>query len=220
MQTPTSAPDRGLALAMSMAHATKNANKRRGFKGKAGRDLGLISGAGHRTFTTDMTSSSSSPFKSSSVPRLVPPSERTDLPGNIIVTSVDVEWDSPPRKGTGTGARTKTSMNGEGSGWGRGMLGWSADGKGKGEFVPAQREAPVQLDAGGDDLSPGWDWEEVEKGWEGYPELVSGTTVEVGRVLLWKVCPLFLFTGLVTSGLLYIYIGRLTFVAGIGSTSS
>jgi hypothetical protein len=46
--------------------------------------------------------------------------------------------------------------------------------------MPAQWEAPVQLDAGGgDDLSAGWDWEEVEKRWEGYPELVSGTTVEL-----------------------------------------
>jgi hypothetical protein len=92
------------------------------------------------------------------------------------------------------------------------MLGWSAEGEGEGEFVPAQREAPVPLDASGDDLSQGWDWEKVEKGWEGYPELVSGTTVEVGWVLLWKVCPLFFSRGLV-------YIGRLTFVPGIGFTS-
>jgi hypothetical protein len=88
--TPTSAPDLGLPLAMPMAHATKNDNKRRGFKGKVGTDLGLISGAGYRTLTTDVTSSSS-PFKSSLAPRLVSPSERTDLPGNILVTNVDVE---------------------------------------------------------------------------------------------------------------------------------
>lgn len=46
--------------------------------------------------------------------------------------------------------------------------------KGEGDFVPAQREAPVQLDYG--DLSSGWDWE-VEKGWEGYHELASDATI-------------------------------------------
>jgi hypothetical protein len=185
--TPTSAPHQGLALATCMAHAMKNDNKRRGFKGKTGRDLGLISGAGSRTFTPGVISPSPfSPFKPlSPVPRLVPPSERTDLPGNIMVTSVDVEageWDVPPRKSTGT----KTRANAEHLDWG---LERSAGWEGEGEFVPAQREAPVQLD-GGAGLLAGWDWEEVEKGWERYPELVSGTTVKTGWVFLWKVCPL------------------------------
>jgi hypothetical protein len=60
-------------------------------------------------------------------------------------------------------------MNAERFEW---ELGWSARGEGEGEFVPSQRQAPLQLD--GDSLSTDWVWEEVKNSWEEYPELAAG----------------------------------------------
>jgi hypothetical protein len=96
----------------------------------------------------------------------------------------------PPRKSTetGTGIGVRTGANAEHSEWVRGMLEWMAEMR--------------CLCGDGDDLSAGWDWEAAKKGWEEYPSLVCGTTAEVDRVLLRKVCPP--FTGLVTSGFTYI----------------
>jgi hypothetical protein len=191
----------------SMARMTKNDNKRRGFKGTAvmdGVNNGATSSRKHQTFTADTSSSSlksSAPYQSSSplkssLPRLIPPSERANLPGNIIVSSVDVEageWDSPP----GMSTQTRMEMNFENfAAMNKPTNGtlrrpewkhkWNAGGDG--EFVATQREAPADVSGGGaSEPWTSWDWEEVEKGWEGYPEL--GTeAVEAGVILLWKVC--------------------------------
>lgn len=71
-------------LSISMLSNLSNANKKRGFKQT------MTGVTPKHSYFMNGNATSSSPTK---LNRIIPPSERTDLPRNMIVTSVDVEAD-------------------------------------------------------------------------------------------------------------------------------
>lgn len=135
-------------LSSSMMHATSNANKRKGFK----ESMKGVS-ANHKTFGAD----SSFPSFTSTRRRLVPPSERRDIPNNIIVTSVDVEanWQMD------SSHSTKNTIE---------PLEQDED-----NFVSTQRQ----------DL-PRLDWDAVERKWESYSFVKDSEIRSIGIIVLWK----------------------------------
>lgn len=146
------------SLAASMARVTKNDNKRRGFKN--GMDLNPLPS----TQNNSASHTGPSPTNRSVPRRLVPPSERTDLPSNLIVTSVDVEageWDlSTAMKVVQPEAMREDDAN----------------------FMPTQREAEV-IASNSQFL---WNWGEVERKWDRCPVLLASAPINQGTVLLWK----------------------------------
>lgn len=79
-----------------MMTSLKNSNKRKGFKDRqAGRrpERIVFEDLGPGATTTPSTPAVSRSQSRTNLPRLIPPSERTDLPHNLFVTSVDVEAD-------------------------------------------------------------------------------------------------------------------------------
>ena len=117
---------------------------------------------------TPQTAKAPTPAKKSYT--LIPPSQRTDLPRNIVVTSVDVEagmWDEGVRKETKKTTKPKNETKENINGVPDVLLDYSEDsGKTEGTF----------------------DWTKVEKGFDGYRAVVRGDLVE-GRILLWRVRP-------------------------------
>ncbi|KAG8995774.1 hypothetical protein FRB93_001056 [Tulasnella sp. JGI-2019a] len=95
-----------------MMTSLKNSNKRKGFKERqAGRKPERIVFADGAPAPLDLgapstpTLSRSQSRNNLQLPRLVPPSERTDLPHNLLVTSVDVEADLWNENGKRKGAK-------------------------------------------------------------------------------------------------------------------
>jgi len=182
----------------SMLKATKNDNKKRGFK------QGMQSMASnHRVFQDD----SSSPSKGTpngTRARLIPPSERTDLPRNIIVTSIDVEdgmWHKGTRvNGKKNKAKTK-SPDRQYSGMFDGYEAGLHKAVDETEFVPTQRSVQPEPALG----EQGWSWDTVDRSWENYPLLTSVDLLRKGSTLLWKVCLLTVLN-----------FQRLTCVKGVG----
>lgn len=181
---PTSLRTYDDALRDSMLKNTKNDNKKRGFK------QGMQSLASdHRVFQDDSIPSSS-PSKSTpngTRARLVPPSERTDLPRNIIVTSVDVEdgiWYKETHvNGKKNKAKAKTPDRqdpGMVDGY-EAVLHKAVD---ESDFVPTQRAVQPEPALGKQE----WSWDIVDRSWEIYLPLTSIDLLRKGSTLLWKVC--------------------------------
>ncbi|KAG8888471.1 hypothetical protein FRB98_007600 [Tulasnella sp. 332] len=108
-----------------MMTSLKNSNKRKGFKDRqAGRHPERIvfddSGANAAIVPPTLALSR---FKSQpNLPQLIPPSERTDLPRNLFVTSVDVEADLWNGKGAKSNKNGKKSAKTGGGGTWNGYL--------------------------------------------------------------------------------------------------
>jgi hypothetical protein len=144
-----------------------NSNKRRGFK-QSMRDrvpqktIFLSQG---ETSQTNASAPVREPYT------LVPPSQRIDLPRNIIVTSVDVEeglWDESFHKET----RHKTQLK---------------DGKRNGtDEVPDTVIDNPEVVPTACRMNAGFDWARAEKGFDQYRAVVREGIVE-GKILLWKV---------------------------------
>lgn len=169
LPAPTTSRIGEVALQESMLRATKNDNKKRGFK------QGMQSATSKHQLFQEGSMQLSSPSKGTpnGTQRLIPPSERIDLPNNIIVTSVDVEagkWTSTSwqakvdAKSSGNKPTANGSKNQEAS------------------FVPTQRIVDLEP------IAPSWDWETVDSSWETYPLLTSRAPITKGSILLWKVC--------------------------------
>jgi len=138
----------------------------------------------HRVFQDD----SSSPSKGTpngTRARLIPPSERTDLPRNIIVTSIDVEdgmWHKGTRvNGKKNKAKTK-SPDRQYSGMFDGYEAGLHKAVDETEFVPTQRSVQPEPALG----EQGWSWDTVDRSWENYPLLTSVDLLRKGSTLLWK----------------------------------
>jgi hypothetical protein len=145
----------------------KNKNKRRGFKDTAG--------IPSRITFQDNAAYPSPP------PRLVPPSERDQLPPRLFVTSVDVEADVWPSNGERVGDRKgkKTRTDND-------------------ECKVEQDD--VALDYGRalveDSAAAGSSLDHIalEKAWANAPRLVNKTELPVGCVVGWQVRqPLYVF---------------------------
>jgi hypothetical protein len=168
----------------SMLKATKNDNKKRGFK------QGLQSLASNHRIFQDDSLPSSSPSKSTpngSRARLIPPSERTDLPKNIFVTSVDVEdgvWYKETHVNeTKTKGKAKISDRRD-SGMFNGHEAVLHKAMDETEFVPTQRTVRPDPALGKQE----WSWDVVDRSWEMYSPLTSVDLLRKGSTLLWKVC--------------------------------
>ncbi|KAG8799825.1 hypothetical protein FRC20_002077 [Serendipita sp. 405] len=140
------------SLTTSMTKLTKNSNKRKGFKDSM---KGIVSN--HRIFENGNKSLSVVEQKKS----FVAPSQRSHLPANILVTSVDVEfgvWDrgreDPPLE-VAQISRAKEDHA---------------------EYVATQRDPPEERSF----------WETVEANWETYPTVQADTSPLVGTVVIWK----------------------------------
>ena len=146
-----------------------NSNKRRGFK-QSMQDVipqkATFSSPGE---TPQMTA----PIPANRPYTLIPPSQRANLPRNIIVTSVNVEegvWDESFRKVTEKKTKPKAEMRKDIDDVPNVVLDYSEDG-------------PTPLGGRTEDA---FDWAKAEKGFDQYRFAVRGDIVE-GRILLWKV---------------------------------
>ncbi|KAI0250504.1 hypothetical protein BJV78DRAFT_1283123 [Lactifluus subvellereus] len=152
MPRPVSTPE-------PMMMSLKNKNKRRGFKNTAG--------VSSRITFQDNVADPSPP------PRLIPPSERDQLPPRLFVTSVDVEADIWPRDSERVGnrkgkkARTDTDKYEEEQG-----------------DVPLDYGRALEEDrtAAGSVL----DYVALEKAWADAPMLVNKTSLPIGCVVGWQ----------------------------------
>ncbi|CAG8586119.1 4800_t:CDS:2, partial [Acaulospora colombiana] len=157
-------------LVSSMLKATKNDNKKKGYK----QDTEAISHS-HFVFDATTLNPSQRPTSSLSFRRLIPPSQRTDLPSNMFVTSVDVEageWDSQYLPDSTLATITRpTQLNG-----GIEIL------EDKGAFVATQRETT----SGDHHRHPSFNWGEMERKWDEYGVVSGIKDIAPGNVLLWR----------------------------------
>ena len=145
-----------------------NANKRRGFKQLMQdvvpqRTIFLPQGE------TSQTSKAPTPVKKPYT--LIPPSQRIDLPRNIIVTSVDVEeglWDEGVRRGTRKTAKLKREA---------------------GKSIEDVPDVVLNYSEQSGRTEDAFDWAKAEEGFDRYRAVVREDIVK-GRILLWKVFPL------------------------------
>ena len=151
-------PAKPVSTPEPMMMSLKNKNKRRGFKNNAGMPSRI-------TFQ-DNDANPSPP------PRLIPPSERDQLPPRLFVTSVDVEADIWPRDSERGGDRKgkKTQMD-----------------------TDEEQQDGVTLDYGKapeeDRTTAGsvLDYVALEKAWADAPVLVNKISPPIGCVVGWQV---------------------------------
>jgi hypothetical protein len=144
-----------------------NSNKRRGFK-QSMQDVVPQRTTFLPQGETSQSSKTPTPVKKPYT--LIPPSQRTDLPRNLLVTSVDVEeglWDKSIRKETKKTAKPKGETRKSTDDVLDVVLNYSEDGGRTGDT---------------------FDWATVEEGYGRYRAAVREDIVE-GRILLWKVRP-------------------------------
>ena len=145
-----------------------NANKRRGFK-QLMQDVvpqkTIFLPQGEASQSSKAPTPVKKPFT------LVPPSQRTDLPRNIIVTSVDVEeglWDKGVRKETRKTAKPRCET---------------------GKSIDDVPDVTLNYSEEGGRTKDAFDWAKAEEGFDRYRVAVREDIVE-GSILLWKVLPL------------------------------
>jgi len=144
-----------------------NSNKRQGFKqamqGVVPQKTTFLSPG-----ETPQTLKSPTPVKKPYT--LIPPSQRIDLPGNIIVTSVDVEegvWDLGVQKVTKKKAKPKNEPK---------------------QNIDDIPDVVLDYSEDGGRTGGAFDWVKVEKEFDGYRTAAREDIVE-GTILLWKVRP-------------------------------
>jgi hypothetical protein len=159
-------------LASSMVKATKNDNKKRGYK--QGREISTHSRIVFDTIDPDISQRPTSSLSFRPPGRLIPPSQRMDLPGNMFVTSVDVEadeWDYQNSLETTQVTAPKLRQNNS-------VTKTSHDTE---AFVATQREKVSE------EYRDHVDWEEVERRWNDHKAVSSISSIAPGNVVLWKV---------------------------------
>ncbi len=145
-----------------------NANKRRGFKQL------MQNAAPQKTIflpqgETSQSSKAPTPVKKPYI--LIPPSQRTDLPRNIVVTGVDVEeglWDKGVRKGTQRTAKPRFETE---------------------KSIDDVLDVVLNYSEDGGRTEVAFDWAKAEEGFDRCRAAVREDIVE-GRILLWKVFPM------------------------------
>lgn len=191
-----------------MMTSLKNSNKRKGFKerqaGRMPQKIVFEHGDSQGTTRLDVPVTpirQPSTSQPQNLPRLVPPSERSDLPDNIVVTSVDVEADLW-HAGSGRKVKSCKSLPAAGR-----QLPREIDTR-HGYLDPKQyygrtgytEEEDVKLDYGdeqeglgtisSDDLaqsSPLVDWHSVEAAWTTFPFVTDPGTLRLGMLVAWQV---------------------------------
>jgi len=143
-----------------MMMSLKNKNKRRGFKDTA-------SVPSHVTFQDDDVVAPSQPQ------RLIPPSERDQLPHRLFVTSVDVEADMWPRDSEQKWDRKQKKVQ-------------------RDAYGHAEEQADVKFDYGeipeeGTITTSDLDYAALEKAWATAPVLGNTTALPIGSVIGWQV---------------------------------
>ena len=157
-----------------MMMSLKNKNKRRGFKN-------TTSGApAHITFQDDdhVVVTPSQPPQ-----RLIPPSERDELPPRLFVTSVDLEAGMWPRDNEQKWDRKQKKVQRDAYGY------------------AAEEQADVKLDYGEEDttIASDLDYAALEKAWATAPVLGYKTALPVGSVVGWQVRRITVSSGGTTS---------------------
>ena len=158
-----------------MMMSLKNKNKRRGFKN-------TTSGApAHISFKDDdhaVVTPSQPPQK-----RLIPPSERDELPPRLFVTSVDLEAGMWPRDDEQKWDRKQKKVQRDAYGY------------------VAEEQADVKLDYGEEDttIASDLDYAALEKAWATAPVLGYKTALPVGSVVGWQVRRITVSSGGTTS---------------------
>jgi len=148
-----------------------NGNKRRGFK-QSMQDV-----VPQKTIFLPQGETSQTPKTPTLVEKpytLIPPSQRTDLPRNIIVTSVDVEeglW--------GEGVRNETNKPTKPKGKTR-------------KSVDDVLDVVLDYSEDGGRTERTFDWAKADEGFDRYRAAVRQDIVE-GRILLWKVRSYYLY---------------------------
>lgn len=151
-----------------------NGNKRRGFK------QSMQDAVPQKTIFlpqdgTSQTSKKPTPVKKPYT--LIPPSQRADLPRNIIVTSVDVEegmWDQGVRKETKRKAKPRDETR---------------------KSIDDVLDVVLNYSEVDGRTESAFDWAEADEGFDRYRAAVREDIVE-GRILLWKVSPYYLYLAL------------------------
>jgi len=151
-----------------------NGNKRRGFK-QSMQDV-----VPQKTIFLPQGETSQTPKTPTPVAKpytLIPPSQRTDLPRNIFVTSVDVEeglWGEGVRKE----AKKPTKPKGKTR-----------------ESVDDALDVVLDYSEDGGRTERAFDWAKADEGFDRYRAAVRQDIVE-GRILLWKVRSYYLYLAL------------------------
>lgn len=210
--TETRTPTRPAELMMT---SLKNSNKRKGFKERqAGRRPEKIVFDGAENVNANATSTASASFSRpnsrasiSHLPRLIPPSERTDLPSNVFVTSVDVEADLWTEKGKGAKKRNYAGnggyeYHGRAQDYRMGYLdpstyfesrkGGDEEGHveldyGEPEGFPAAGVNNKRSSTSRSTSSDGIDWVEAESNWDKYAKVEDPSSLTPGTTVAWQV---------------------------------
>lgn len=175
-----------------MMMSLKNSNKRKGYKDR-------LNGAQPTKLVFGSSQEVEPEASSLPIPALVPPSQRSSLPSNIVVTSIDVEadlWGQPKRRPGG--GQKDNRPNGH-----------QATGKGKknGYLDPYQYypngtsnagdDADVELDYGtADDVLPpttkstpgSVDWTTIRTNFANLSVVEYPATLNPGSIVCWEVC--------------------------------
>jgi len=155
----------------SVGSGLTNSNKRRGFK-QSMQDVVPQKTTFLPQGETSQASKVPTPVKK--LYTLIPPSQRTDLPRNIIVTSANVEegiWDEGVRKETKKQAKPKGETK---------------------KRIDDVLDVTLNYSEDGGRMEDAFDWAKVKEGLDGYRAAVREDIVQ-GRILLWEVRPYYLY---------------------------
>ena len=150
-----------------MMMSLKNKNKRRGFKNTS-------SVPSRVTFQDDIV-------PPSQPPRLIPPSERDQLPPRLFVTSVDVEAGMWPRDDEQRWDRKQKKIQ-------------------RDAYGHTEEQADVKLDYDempeevGTITAPDLDYTALEKAWVAAPVLGIATALSIGSIVGWQVRHLYFWS--------------------------